>query len=296
MKRLFFITGLAVLSFISHAQSPAKTQYLESNGRKLAYRVIGAGTPIIIANRFRGTLDTWDPLFLNSLAKNNQVIIFDYSGIGYSTGKLPTTLPEVAKDIKDLADGLNIKKAAIGGWSYGGLVAQVASLEYPSLVTRLILLGTNPIGKNELPLEPLFLEHALKPVNDFNDETVLFFEPASPESLKLAKASHDRIYKSIDVSKIPSTQEVFNLYFAGGADSREDKAGLRQKFIATKIPVLILSGDHDISFPVENWYSLTRKLATAQHIVFAHTGHAPQHQFPELSADYISSFINRTNK
>jgi len=295
MKRIVLLF-LFVMSTAAQSQqsAQAETQFVDSHGRRLAYRIVGKGSPVILANRFRGTLDTWDPLFLDELAKHNQVITFDYSGIGYSTGKLPLTLSEVARDVKDLADGLRIGRATLGGWSYGGLVAQVAMLQYPELATHLLLIGTNPLGKNEVPLEPLFLEHALKPVNDFDDETVLFFEPASQQSVKLAKASHDRIYRNLDVSKIPSTREAFDLYIAGSADARDDKSGLRRKFIETKVPVLILSGDHDISFPVENWYRLTRQLSTSQHIVFPHTGHAPQHQFPGLSADYIAGFIRRT--
>jgi pimeloyl-ACP methyl ester carboxylesterase len=50
-------------------------------------------------------------------------------------------------------------------------------------------------------------------------------------------------------------------------------------------PILILSGDHDISFPVEDWCELSRELPTVQHVVFSRSGHGPQHQFPEASAE-----------
>lgn len=271
----------------------AKTEWLESRGRKLAYRSMGSGSPVILINRFRGTVDTWDPLFFEELAKSHRVIAFDYSGIGYSTGTLPTDLIEVAKDVKDLADALNIGKAAVAGWSYGGLVAQMALLQYPDLVSHAILIGTNPIGRNEFPLDPAFLAHALKPVNDIDDEFVLFFEPRSEISKELGRASHDRIYKNLDVSKIPATPDLFDRYAAGVAGNVEDDAS-RQKFIGTTKPVLAISGDRDISFPVENWYALTREMATTQQIVFPHTGHAPHHQYPELAADYIKNFIKRT--
>jgi pimeloyl-ACP methyl ester carboxylesterase len=87
----------------------SETQFAELSGRVIAYRSIGTGSTIILINRFRGTLDTWDPLFLDLLAEKHQVITFDYSGIGYSTGTLPTDIKEVAKDVKDLADFLKIE-------------------------------------------------------------------------------------------------------------------------------------------------------------------------------------------
>ncbi|KRD08202.1 alpha/beta hydrolase [Flavobacterium sp. Root901] len=274
--------------------SNSETKFADFSDRKIAYRSIGQGNSIILINRFRGTLDTWDPLFLDLLAEKYQVVTFDYSGIGYSTGKLPTDIKEVAKDVKDLADYLKIEKAALMGWSYGGLVTQAATFLYPELATHTILLGTGPVGERVVPLEQAFLDHALKPINDFNDEIILFFEPESEQSKIAAKASHDRIAKRIDVSKIPSTMEVFQLYFSGGEGAVADKDNFREKLKTTKTPILIISGDHDISFDVENWYTLTKQLPTSQLIVLPKTGHAPQHQHIPLVVNYIDNFLQNT--
>ena len=287
---------LVMVTISAEAQTAlnSKTQFADVTGRKLAYRSIGKGTPIILANRFRGTLDTWDPLFLDELAKNYRVITFDYTGIASSTGTLPTDVTTVAKDIKDLADHLKLKNTIVLGWSYGGTVAQAALIQYPQLISQAVLIGTGPPGKNDRPLEKAFLDRALKPINDLEDEMVLFFEPESESSVKAGKLSHDRIAKRLDVSKIPSTMAVFELYFKGGAAYREDKPNYREQLKTTKTPILVISGDHDISFAVENWFELLRQLPTTQIIVFPHTGHAPQHQFPELTVNYITDFLNQT--
>lgn len=301
MKSKLFPVVTLILTLVTTSATAqnalnSKTQFAETNGKKIAYRTIGKGEPIILVNRFRGTLDTWDPLFLDKLAENFKVITFDYTGIGYSTGTLPTDVSVVAEDIKDLADFLKLKKILVIGWSYGGTVAQVATLNYPQLITKTVLIGTGPPGKNDSPLEKAFLERALKPINDEEDEIVLFFEPNSEASIKASKKSHDRIFKRLDVSKIPSTQAVFDLYFKGGMAYREDKGNYRDQLKTTKTPILVISGDHDISFAVENWFALLRELPTTQIIVFPHTGHAPQHQFPELTAKYITDFIGFHNK
>ncbi|KOS04840.1 alpha/beta hydrolase [Flavobacterium akiainvivens] len=269
----------------------SKTQYAELNGRKLAYRSIGKGPAIILVNRFRGTLDTWDPLFLDNLAQNFRVITFDYTGIGHSSGTLPTDLSFVAQDIKDLATHLNLSKITVMGWSYGGLVSQITAIKFPKLVEKLILIGTGPLGKREVPLEPLFLETAIKPEYDLNDEIILFFEPLSESSKKEAQASHDRIAQRIDRSKVPSAADVLQRYVQGAEAAHEDKAGMLEELKATTIPILVVSGDHDISFAIENWFPLLRILTTAQFIIFPLTGHAPQHQFPGLVANYINSFL-----
>ena len=51
-----------------------KTQFADLGDHKIAYRSYGEGTPIIFANRFRGTLDTWDPLFLKLMSEKFNVI------------------------------------------------------------------------------------------------------------------------------------------------------------------------------------------------------------------------------
>jgi pimeloyl-ACP methyl ester carboxylesterase len=293
IRLLIPLVMLLVTTLESYGQkaTESETKFAEVEGRKLAYRSIGKGTPIIFVNRFRGTLDTWDPLFLDKMAENFNVITFEYTGIGSSTGTLPTDITIVAKDIKDLSRALKLDKIIVLGWSYGGLVAQAATLMYPDLITHSILIGTGPPGKNEIPVEKVFLDVALKPINSFDDEVILFFEPESEASVAAAKASHDRIAQRIDVSKIPSTMEVFDLYFKGGAGFREDKSNFREQLKTTKTPILIICGDHDISFAVENWYPFTRHLTNAQMVIFMQSGHGPQHQYPELSAKYITDFI-----
>src|SRR5215470_19700367 len=81
----------------------SKTLFAEINGRKIAYRSIGKGDPIILCQRFRGNLDDWDPAFLDALSKNYNVITFDYTGFGSSTGEPPTNMLLFAKDVVDLA-------------------------------------------------------------------------------------------------------------------------------------------------------------------------------------------------
>lgn len=269
----------------------AETRFADLGDRKIAYRSYGKGKAVIFVNRFRGTLDTWDPLFVASMAEKFNVIVFDYSGIGSSTGSLAPDITVVAKDVKDLADALKLDSVVVLGWSYGGLVAQTATLLYPNLVTHAVLVGTNPPGENEIPIEQAFFDAALKPLNDFEDEIVLFFEPKSESSRLAAKASHDRIHKKIEVDKIPSTMDVFQLYFGGGDTFREDALNFREQLKKTKTPILIISGDHDISFAVDNWYPIINQMTNAQMIVYSATGHAPQHQYPELTAQYIINFV-----
>lgn len=296
---LFFITVFSsTTSFSQQTKNKmtetaltTKTRFATIDGKKIGYRKFGKGKPIILANRFRGTLDTWDPLFLDLLAKENTVITFEYSGIGYSEGALPADIKDVAAEVTKIADYLKIDKFNVMGWSYGGWVAQYVTFLNPARVLKSVIIGSNPMGKNRVPFEPVFLERALKPTNDFNDFVVLFFEPKSEASTAAAKASLERMMQRFDVAKIPATQEVFGRYFASNQAILEDKDNFRGAYATLKTPMLVLSGDHDISFALENWYPLLKKAPSLQIITFPVAGHAPQFQYPELSTSYINTFL-----
>lgn len=272
----------------SESAVDVKNQY----AKKIAYRSIGKGAPLILCNRFRGTLDTWDPAFLDALAKNYQVIIFDYSGFGLSVGTPATDMMSFAEDVRDISHALGFKQPIIGGWSFGGAVAQTFISQYPESASHGILIGTGPPGRNETPIDPIFFERSQIPENSFDDEVVLFFEPQWEPSRIAAKLSHERISKrtkDLDVI-IPENLWIHN--HKGFADFVEDKKGIRETIIACKVPLLVISGDHDISFPVENWYAMVRKLQTTHLIVIPMTGHGPHHEYPELVAQYIHDFVH----
>lgn len=275
------------------------TCFATSNGRTLAYRDIGAGTPLILCVRFRGVLDSWDPAFLDSLAQNFRVITFDYSGLGQSTGS-PSYRPEaLARDAIDLADALGIETFVIGGWSLGGLAAQVVANVAPDRVSQIVLIGTSPPGKVEHGAEPVFFERALKPINDLDDETVLFFEPESKASRTAAAASHARIaYRTGDRSPaIPTETYMSLLEDRADDDIFPDLAGYRDFLATAGIPILVITGDHEIVFPAPNWFALNRVWKSLHLMVLPQMGHGPQHEVPEMAADLIASFVrNRTRQ
>src|SRR5262252_4969580 len=117
----------------------ARNQFVETQGRRLAYRSIGAGTPIVLCTRFRGNMDLWDPLFLDSLAASGfRVVTFDYSGLGLSTGERTYDPVGLARDAKELTQALGLERVVIGGWSLGGLAAQTFVAMYPKLVSAAV--------------------------------------------------------------------------------------------------------------------------------------------------------------
>lgn len=200
----------------------------------------------------------------------------------------------LANDAKDLVDALGLNTVVIGGWSLGGIAAQVFTARYPERTSQTILIGTVPPGEQPYQAEPIFLPTAMKPHNTLEDEYVLFFEPESASSRTAGEVSHKRIAARTADCSPPTPEETYLRLLQTSHDDKAvfpDNAGYADFLASTSIPILVISGDHDIVFPVENWYALNRKWQSLHIVTFPQAGHGPQHQFPEICADVIASFI-----
>ncbi len=271
----------------------APNEFLESRGRRLAYRSIGGGKPIVLCTRFRGNMDLWDPLFLDSLAQRGfRVITFDYSGLGLSTGDRSYNPVALAEDTNDLIEGLQLNDVVIAGWSLGGLAAQVVLAKYRQRISHGLLIGTGPAGPLVKTAEQLFYDTARKPENGFEDQVILFFEPRSSASREAARQSLDRIAERTRDLSVPIPVD-----FAVAALGDRPKNpifpadAVLTAMKTTTVPILHVGGDHDISFPVENWYALNQQLPTLQLLTFPQAGHAPHHQHPVAVAAHIAAFV-----
>jgi len=274
----------------------APNQLVETNGRRLAYRSIGTGKPIVLCTRFRGNMDVWDPAFLDALAANGfRVITFDYSGLGLSTGEKSYDPVALAGDARDLIEALELNGAVISGWSLGGLGAQVVVAMFPERISHAVLIGTSPPGPNVKPAEQLFYDTAVIPVNSFEDEVVLFFEPRSRASREAARRSADRIARRTKDRSVPVPAAWAAAFIGDKPKSPLFPAdAVLEALKSTSIPILHIGGDHDIICPVENWYALNQQLPTVQLLTFPQAGHGPQHEHPQACAEHIATFVRTT--
>jgi pimeloyl-ACP methyl ester carboxylesterase len=140
--------------------------------------------------------------------------------------------------------------------------------------------------------EQLFYDTAGKPGVDLEQFTTVFFEPADESSRAASRRSFDRIMartkdRSPDVDAEWAIAQIGNTPKNPVFPSEEVLHTLKN----TDAPILHIGGDHDIIFPIENWYALNGRLPTMRLITFPKTGHGPHHQYPEESARNISAFV-----
>jgi len=107
---------------------------------KLAYRAVGAGSPLILVHGSPGDGRSWSRL-VPRLAEHYRVITPDLPGYGGSDALPENTIERTAAmgaTIAALIDRCGVT-ARLCGHSYGGNVALHAAIARPSLVQNLVL-------------------------------------------------------------------------------------------------------------------------------------------------------------
>ncbi|GJD03266.1 Alpha beta fold family [Colletotrichum higginsianum IMI 349063] len=278
-----------------------KTQYVAIDGNRVAYRRLGTKStfPLLYINHLRGSMDTIDPLLMNSIARNREVIVYDSFGIGHSEGTVPPSTDTMASIAAKLLSALGISKADVIGFSMGGGVAQMLAWDYPQLVNKLVLAGTQPGVGEGVVLPP---REVLEGAGAINDEPPtreemfhLFFYP-SESSLALGDAWWKRIHeRKVDGEERKGhlvgagAQAQLNAIFSFTVDTNNFE---RLKDI--KAPTLVTNGHTDIMSPTSNSFTLQQNLRDAQLIIYPDAGHGHLFQVPELYAKHLELFLSDT--
>ncbi|KAK1454729.1 hypothetical protein CMEL01_03489 [Colletotrichum melonis] len=257
-----------------------ETQYVAVDNTRIAYRRIGVKSqvPLLYINHLRGSMDTLDPLLFNTIAKSREVIVYDSFGIGHSEGEVPSSTEIMASIAAKFLATLGVSKADVIGFSMGGGVAQILAWDYPQLVRKLILAGTQPGVGEGVVLPP---REVLESAGTANDEPPtkedmfhLFYHP-SETSVALGEAWWKRIHeRKVDGEERreyligPGARAQLNAIFSFTVDTDNFE---RMKTI--KAPTLVTNGHTDIMSPTSNSFTLQQNLSDAQLIIYPDAGH-----------------------
>jgi pimeloyl-ACP methyl ester carboxylesterase len=115
------------------SNTTARTQFLEANNERYAYRRFGNDPrlPLLFLQHFTGTPDNLDPAVTDTLADGREVILFDDAGVGQSSGDVPQTVAGIAQQVFAFLDGLGLSTCDVLGFSLGGMIAQQMAQDRP---------------------------------------------------------------------------------------------------------------------------------------------------------------------
>ncbi len=265
------------------------------NGVTYAYRRLGrpaAGVlPLVMLQHFRGNLDNWDPLLLDTLAATREVLTVDNAGVGLSTGTVPRTITAMARDALAFTDALGLHRIDLLGYSIGGMIAQELTLLRPQLVRALVLAGTGPQGGQ---LMHGWISDVAAIANAENngpaDLLRLFFEITETsqqkgrEYLKRFTERQDRD-KPTGLQVRDAQYDAITEWGIPGPSRPHRLAGITQ-------PVLITAGDNDTMIPTVNAWLMAQHLPNARVRVYPDSGHGFLFQWPAEFAEMVTSFLS----
>jgi pimeloyl-ACP methyl ester carboxylesterase len=122
------------------------------NDIQMYYAIYGTGDPLIVLHGGLAHSDVWGNQ-LPELSKHFKVIVADSRGHGRSTRSAqPYSYGLMASDVIALMDYLKIDKAALLGWSDGGIIGLDIAMNHPERLTRLFAFGANynPAGLKDI--------------------------------------------------------------------------------------------------------------------------------------------------
>ena len=287
----------AITEVAGPSQLTAPTELVEaSNGVAYAYRRFGresAGDPpVVFLQHFRGNLDNWDPLLVDTIAAQREVILFDNAGVGLSSGIVPLTVTEMARDAIAFLEALSVDRVDMLGYSLGGMVAQELTLLHPRVVRRIVLAGTGPRGGHQMHGWIFDFERiALSENNGVEDLLHLFFE-ATETSRGLGREYLRRAFSRTEGADKPNDLQVARAQYDAIVEwGIPDRSQLHRLAGITQ-PTLVANGDNDKMIPTINSQLLADHLPNARLRVYPDAAHGFLFQYPVRFGGLVNEFLS----
>lgn len=263
-----------------------------ANDINIEYEIHGSGEPLLLIAGLGYDRWMWHKM-VPLLAQHFQVITFDNRGVGGTDApKGPYTANLLADDTAALLSQLNIEKTAVMGHSMGGFVAQALALNYPHLVSKLILSATNFGGPNHIRITQdallVLMDSRGDPIERLRRGIVVSTaagyaerEPEFIEEWIAYRAAH------------PIDPAAYEAQLAIGLGLMSEEAAFENKLHQITVPTLILFGEEDKVVPPGNAQLFAEKLPNNEIIILPDAGHFYPFEAPDTAVSAVTRFLQK---
>lgn len=262
-------------------------QTINTSDGTVSYRVTGHGYPLVMIMGYYGSMDAWDPSFVDNLAKTHRVYIFDNAGIGKTQMPIANpahlTISDMAIQTHAFIQALNLKAPDMLGWSMGGMIAQAYAVLYPKDLKHLILCATLPgNGKAVIP--------SARVIGSISSVTALNSDLFPPNKAELANEYVKELLKYpnfyLASESVLTAQNHALVSWSLGLEPVGKKINL------IKTPTLIADGNEDVLIPLQNNYILHSLIKNSKLVIYPDASHAFLFQYENQFVKVINNFLS----
>jgi pimeloyl-ACP methyl ester carboxylesterase len=275
---------------------------VKTNGVSLGVESFGDAAAPLVLLAGGTTMLSWPDALCEAIAHGGRhVVRYDLRDSGMSTTIEPEapayTLRDLATDAAMLTRELDNRPAHLAGIGVGGMVAQVAALDYPEVFSALTLAGTRPVAPG--PVDDDLPDHDAATMDrlfsssmpDWSDRgAVAGFAAAHAEILGddpgAARETAERKW-----DRTPGTEPAVQMANQLGMvfAKLDCKPRWRERLSELAMPALVVHGRRDPFFPVGNGEALAREIPGARLLVLERAATAiPDADTDEVAATMLS--------
>jgi pimeloyl-ACP methyl ester carboxylesterase len=265
---------------------------IKTSDGSVSYRQTGYGPPLILIMGFAGSMDAWEPQFVDTLAKTHRVIIFDNAGIGETSMPVDPaylTVSAMADQTHAFIKALGLSKTDVLGWSMGGMIAAALAAKYPQDIRRLVLAATLPgDGKAILPSPKVvqILQQSTQNISNLGSVLGLLFPPGhqNDENTFISQITEYPHFYTADGTIISAQSHALLAWVTG-----QEAAGKDLTHITA--PTLIADGNIDPLIPLKNSYYLNKHIRGSKVIIYNDAEHGFLFQYESQFISAVNSFM-----
>ncbi|MDH2905669.1 MAG: alpha/beta hydrolase [Methanomassiliicoccales archaeon] len=266
------------------------TQTLDVPGGKLAYEVMGSGSPIVLLHEGITDRRMWNREF-PLLARNHRVVRYDLRGYGGSEPASSDFSP--VEDAVALIDRLHMERPLIVGPSIGGKIALDLTLAHPDRVGGLLLIapGYSGMDYDHVPGGKSTFERDERLSKAAADAWAAGNLEEATEHLRQLWASALK-ESTLDLFRVmvrDNAEEVFEE--RSGQHERREGMPAAARLNEIRVPTRILVGDRDNPVMPHCAHFLARGIAGASVQLVPGADHLLNLSAPDTFDAALSSFI-----
>jgi 3-oxoadipate enol-lactonase len=248
----------------------------------IAYKEMGEGETIVFLHGFCGSMEYWDKV-TPILSRDYHVIVIDLRGHGNSsTSDVPFTIDDMAKDIKEVLESLQVGQFYLIGHSLGGYVTLSLVEHYPEKMKGYALIHSTAFPDSEEAKTGRMIasksidRDGVKPFIDglipklFSDDSLINLKEEVENTRKIGYSTNSK-----------AAQQTLLAMKA-----RPDRNIVLEK---KNIPVLLVAGDHDKIIPVEKSFSVEGNHILTK--IISESGHMSMLEKPDTLVEVIREFL-----